>query len=75
MNGWSSGPRTAPCRLVLYGVLYITLYNDAKLEDGMLRAGAMIALLGVAVICAGCSKCASPFGHPGACHSDGPSLG
>ena len=54
---------------------HITLYNDAKLEDGMLRAGAMIALLGVAVICAGCSKCASPFGHLGACHSDGPSLG
>ena len=53
----------------------IVLYNDAKLEDGMLRAGAMIALLGLAVYCAGCSKCVSPFGSPGACHSDASSIG
>lgn len=71
MNGWSSG---AGGRHVISCCMpcCIVLYKDAKPENGMLRAGAMIALLGVALMCGGCSKCASPFGAPGACHSGAP---
>jgi hypothetical protein len=62
-------------RLVIWLAAVALLYSEAKLENGMLRAGTIIVLLGLAAIVAGCSKCASPFGTPGACHSGAPSTG
>jgi hypothetical protein len=62
-------------RLVIWIAAGIVMYSCTKTESGMPRAGTIIALLVLTVILAGCSKCASPFGSPGACHRDAPSTG
>ena len=78
-EGWLFRPlgesNAADERLVIWLAAGIVMYSCVKPEGGMLRAGTIIALLGLTVILAGCSKCASPFGTPGACHSDAPSTG
>jgi len=40
----------------------------------MTRAATILLLLGLTLLFAGCSKCASPFGTSGACHDEQPAV-
>jgi hypothetical protein len=50
------------------------MYSDWAMEHGMMRVAAILLVLGLAVVIAGCSKCGGLFGSPGACHSDAPAV-
>ena len=43
------------------------------MEQGMMRAGTIVLLLGLAMMAAGCSKCGGPFDALRVCHNDAPS--
>ena len=40
----------------------------------MMPAATILLLLGLVLVGAGCSKCASPFGSPGVCHDGQPAV-
>jgi hypothetical protein len=66
MNGRSSGLRQARRCMVAIGTTVA--------EHRMTRAATILLLLGLALVGAGCSKCASPFGTPGVCHDEQPAV-